>query len=1387
MLRSSRIESKIMFSEDSSVVKSAMENLAAENKTLIANQTKADAQIAELQGQIKLGNMELSQISSKLMKANADVSEMKVRNASLETVNTGLKETKERLSNALEELKEKHEKLREITHSESKQLQNALAMDSVKDEKLTEYKRRVDALTAEVEQKTADFQQSNASLAMISDELNNQTVETARLQERCTVRDSELSEIKTRRQELDVRIKVLTTSEAEAKKKLETLERTHRNEQEIFCKAYSLALEMFEEAGLDPSMLVEELNTLPSVIASNSFSNFLHDRIQDLAETNKSSGRLGLSSVMRNEMMHERPDFDSESEPSARRQDDLSNASTDAAHAVSNTRQVEYAENTAQIASSQNMGAAEEQISPDRQRQSPSVAQQLPRRMRQSTPVAQQLQSPRRKRSSARKVLYSKLQDDYNALMAKFQAATEKLAETEGELQSSQSSLQKLSQNHIQLQSSSEALESSHHEIIKKHKKELLRADEHERMLNITQAKYDSLVAEIKDFSKGFKAVESCVHQIRGDGEIFLANLESQRRHHEDEVVSTEYQPLQGAVASATAPKYLGTPNGLHGDRQSSKSATLDDGRTISRVERALSKTDLGASSLVASSDTLVIDTESFPQLDASKKIVEKKSMRPLIPTEQRIALRAVFHRIDKHHTGKVNARDLTLALRRDPVVATYIHLRFKIRDEDEGFTTLQHIFSAIDNKYQIGPIMEEEFEGYFFVQERTATPVTKPPESKEDIYRQDQESSVTSNGSTFRHRFSPRVGSPLAFSQRRPFQDTASSVGNSNIGSPDYREGNGRVAASLRRGSHSSLTDLSVWPVNLTGSHALKSALTHTPPFPSHSRSPSSTGEDTKLSDRAPTMVGGGEQLSRMIKLCEFLSASITHERHVVHQYIGRVLHRELHHADTIDALHLGEDGLAHLDSKLEASQHECAGLQKQLSASQAKFEQSTKKYKELEHQSKLLDSKLQSKREQIEVMAQEKLSVEDREAHLIYDVKRLEHALEALRLEHEQLTGTLATAKEREKLLDEEVKSSQKKIETLEQHQVANLAEIATLQENLHRAHVDRDSHKSVASEHQEAHAETKGRLTTEQTRHAQTRRELENSLAEVTKERDHILSELTSRSHQLDDLKIAVREKEKLLQKADASLAAEVNKHERAVLALANVTKHEESLRDQLHQSQLKCLEVSRVHIEATNELEEWKTRYKESKDENERARTRHAEAHRKTQNQLARLGSQMVEDAKFMKMVEDDVHSGKEAAHTVEADLQEQERKLREIQFLLTAGQHGSMPLRSSQDPYNLNLIVDQILSALRSGTRTLYGSRVTSLLSLFQAIDVNSDGNVSDSEFRKALRRLDVQITEEQLVHMLEEMRKVDGKVSLRGFVKSMRKHHRALQEIVVEL
>jgi hypothetical protein len=114
----------------------------------------------------------------------------------------------------------------------------------------------------------------------------------------------------------------------------------------------------------------------------------------------------------------------------------------------------------------------------------------------------------------------------------------------------------------------------------------------------------------------------------------------------------------------------------------------------------------------------------------------------------------------------------------------------------------------------------------------------------------------------------------------------------------------------------------------------------------------------------------------------------------------------------------------------------------------------------------------------------------------------------------------------------------------------------------------------------------------------------------------------------------------------------------------------------------------------------------------------------------------------------------------------------------------SGRTGAGGSPAQHDPYNL--IVDQILRALRSGTRTLFSHGVTDLLSLFQAIDMNSDGNISDSEFHDALRRLDVQITEAQMVHLLEEMRRADGKVSFRGFVQSMRKHHRALQEIDVD-
>jgi hypothetical protein len=98
---------------------------------------------------------------------------------------------------------------------------------------------------------------------------------------------------------------------------------------------------------------------------------------------------------------------------------------------------------------------------------------------------------------------------------------------------------------------------------------------------------------------------------------------------------------------------------------------------------------------------------------------------------------------------------------------------------------------------------------------------------------------------------------------------------------------------------------------------------------------------------------------------------------------------------------------------------------------------------------------------------------------------------------------------------------------------------------------------------------------------------------------------------------------------------------------------------------------------------------------------------------------------------------------------------------------------------SQDPYNL--IVDQLLRVVRSQKRTLYSHSITDLLTLFQAIDLNCDGNISNAEFADAMKRLDIDITKDQLTHLLEEMRREDGRISYRGFVQSMKHHHDALR------
>ena len=56
---------------------------------------------------------------------------------------------------------------------------------------------------------------------------------------------------------------------------------------------------------------------------------------------------------------------------------------------------------------------------------------------------------------------------------------------------------------------------------------------------------------------------------------------------------------------------------------------------------------------------------------------------------------------------------------------------------------------------------------------------------------------------------------------------------------------------------------------------------------------------------------------------------------------------------------------------------------------------------------------------------------------------------------------------------------------------------------------------------------------------------------------------------------------------------------------------------------------------------------------------------------------------------------------------------------------------------------MHSIVDQLFHAVHSKKRTLYNHSVTDMLTLFQAIDLNSDGNISDGEFGEAMERMDI--------------------------------------------
>ncbi len=106
--------------------------------------------------------------------------------------------------------------------------------------------------------------------------------------------------------------------------------------------------------------------------------------------------------------------------------------------------------------------------------------------------------------------------------------------------------------------------------------------------------------------------------------------------------------------------------------------------------------------------------------------------------------------------------------------------------------------------------------------------------------------------------------------------------------------------------------------------------------------------------------------------------------------------------------------------------------------------------------------------------------------------------------------------------------------------------------------------------------------------------------------------------------------------------------------------------------------------------------------------------------------------------------------------------------------------------AERDPYVL--IVGQLLEAVGSSTRTLFGHPLGSLKDLFLAMDANFNARLSEAEFNEACRRLDVRITEEQCKHLIEEVRRCDGtearRVSYRGFVRAMQKHHPDLRDLI---
>ena len=64
-------------------------------------------------------------------------------------------------------------------------------------------------------------------------------------------------------------------------------------------------------------------------------------------------------------------------------------------------------------------------------------------------------------------------------------------------------------------------------------------AEDWSNSVHLEKTSKKKLMEQQQGYQQAFAMVETCVHAVRNEGEIFLSNLEGERRAHEAEVVST--------------------------------------------------------------------------------------------------------------------------------------------------------------------------------------------------------------------------------------------------------------------------------------------------------------------------------------------------------------------------------------------------------------------------------------------------------------------------------------------------------------------------------------------------------------------------------------------------------------------------------------------------------------------------------------------------------------------------------------------------------------------------------------------------------------------------------------------------------------------------------